>query len=502
MSPRALLLAVLLLPGVASGTNYLVIVADDLGTDKVGAWRHDYDALTTDGAFDETEADWLPATPNLDRLAAGGLRFTRAWASPVCSPTRATLQTGQHPFRNDVGWALTNTNEGPDWTSVSMLGDRFRAAGYNTALFGKWHLGLTGVNGTTDWTTPGTYADDSPPTIAGYQRFWGGVWGDVDDYWDWTRIADSLIANQSVVAQETGYVDAMVTDQAVDWINTRTMPWLAMVTYYAPHTDSSRVYHYGEVDPSCVQTPELLDCVTAGDCADEERATYQALTECLDTHIGDLLDGIDPDLLDDTLVVFLGDNGTPGEVAEWDFYAHDRGKTTPYETGVHVPLSITDGQAWAGDTTSDVLTSPGRIVALNAGVVDLLPTLVGHATGSAPTGLDGTSLVPCFTNTDSHCGRGTRTFGYTEAYYVLDSGQLDTGRAAVRYGDEYKLVIEYNNTSRCLDDTLYRTSTDPFETSPLTTPTTTITRMRTWFTSLAPTWAVNPGTGRQYRWCP
>ncbi len=108
--------------------NVLILVADDLGVNLVGAYAKG--------------ADPAP-TPNIDALAARGVLFRRAWSNPLCSPTRATIQTGRYSFRTGIGWLIPVLHKGPaldpsKMTLPDLLGSR---AGYATAAFGKWHLG-------------------------------------------------------------------------------------------------------------------------------------------------------------------------------------------------------------------------------------------------------------------------------------------------------------------------------------------------------------------------
>ena len=105
-------------------TNVLVLLMDDVGIDKVAAY---------DGPY-------APPTPTLDRLAAEGVRFTRAYASPVCSPTRGILLTGQHARRNDLGWIVdTGDRDGILPLSATTIPEALPASWANSAV-GKWHL--------------------------------------------------------------------------------------------------------------------------------------------------------------------------------------------------------------------------------------------------------------------------------------------------------------------------------------------------------------------------
>src|SRR4029079_10302436 len=122
---------VLLVAPAARAKNYLLIVMDDVAVDKVGSYAGDFPGYAP---------SFLPNTQTIDSLAAAGLRFTRAWASPLCSPTRASSRTGQQPFRHGIGTALGDSAAGLDSSITPMLAKSF-ASTHATGLFGKYHIG-------------------------------------------------------------------------------------------------------------------------------------------------------------------------------------------------------------------------------------------------------------------------------------------------------------------------------------------------------------------------
>lgn len=126
----------LTLSSAASAADYqhaLIIVVDDLGTDKVGAYAGDVD----------NPSETRPSTPAIDLLADAGVRFSDAWATPSCSPTRATHYTGEHPHRAGIGGIIRDGSDTRLATSPLTLPQLAADAGLSTALFGKWHLGTT-----------------------------------------------------------------------------------------------------------------------------------------------------------------------------------------------------------------------------------------------------------------------------------------------------------------------------------------------------------------------
>ncbi len=378
----------------ASAGNVLVIVADDLGADKVDGFA-DY----------STTPDYLPSTPTLDALRAAGVTYTSAWASPECSPTRAGLHTGYPSYTHGIGSALGSEDPGLVDASWSTLGEQVTASGVAAAAFGKWHLGTTGSAGTIDWELVAgdpaiTRAEIPHPGQAGFQAYVGDLDGGVDAYDGWTRVTfpGSSGAASSDLEWSTDNVDDTITDEALDWIGAQGGAWYAMVNYHSPHvggTGPARGDVYDGIDEYDASCPESDACVSAGTCADLDsdgdnaddiaNIVFRDLTECMDARIDTLLDGIDPAVLEDTVVVFMGDNGTPEEALEGD-YADDggreaNGKGSVYETGVRIPLIVTDGETWLDYVngqalSSDVYPNPGTTSTTGTTTVDLHDTVL------------------------------------------------------------------------------------------------------------------------------
>ena len=279
---------------VGATDNVLLLIADDYGVDSMGLY-----APTQDVA----------PTPNLDALAGNGILFTQFWANPICSPTRAAILTGRHGFRTGVGSpAGNNTVPITEYT----LADAMNAQGYHTANFGKWHLGGGNMNSTR-------------PNEMGWDHFSGILGGGVGNYFSWNKTVNG------VTSTSTTYATTDLTNDAISWINSKgDDPWLCWLGYNAPHTP----FHE---PPASLHTQTFSTPPT-------NLEMYKAAVEALDTEIGRLLSSIDSGVLAETTVIFIGDNGTPRQVAN----NHERGnKGQLYQGGVHTPC-IVAGKAVAG----------------------------------------------------------------------------------------------------------------------------------------------------------
>lgn len=342
--------------------NVLLIVADDLGIDAIGCYG---------------TGPAPAATPNIDQLAAGGVRFTRAIATPACSPSRACLQTARYPFRTGIGVGVLPGRTGlqpSEWLLPEMMG----AAGYATGAIGKWHLG--------DALGPST------PNSSGWTRFAGNLHGYLPNYTNWTKVVDGA------PLATTTYATSDNVDEALQWIQARQGPWCLMLAFDAPHAP----YH---VPPAHLHARNLAGL----DPQSQPLPFYKAMVEALDTEIGRLLAGIPPAELANTNIVFTSDNGTPPEVTELPLRPW-RAKGTLYQGGIRVPL-VVKGPA---------VVNPGRTSAALVDMVDLMPTVAAMAQvppgmlAPAGTVTDGQSFLPVLTDTVP----SVRTWSYSEQFML------------------------------------------------------------------------------------
>jgi len=377
-------------------SNVLLIIADDMGVDKLGSYADDV------LGYREGAAN-LPDTPVLDDMAAVGVRFTDAWANPECSPTRAALYTGRHAFRTGVGNAIANGTGGGLERNELTLAEVMVDAGYATGLFGKWHLGENDAPdawGEESWREHSgeTFEHEINPITQGWQRFVGTVNGSVrpmgdgvGGYTDWIAVESECVDCETpevtVHHREEYATDATIND-ALEWISRQDDSWFAAVALHAPHSPFEL-------------PPEGCHYRAGGDSEPVSTiGVYEEMVECMDLRIGELLDGIVD--LDDTLVIFMGDNGTVKEVAEHVF-DDERGKYSVYESGVRVPLLIADGRtlaatrpgfSWSADWEHSWRRVERGEVSEPVHVVDLYATIAHIAGADASSGDDSISLVP------------------------------------------------------------------------------------------------------------
>ena len=295
-----------------AATNVVVIVSDDQGYADISCYPHP----------DEVQ------TPNLDRIAREGVRLTSGYAScPVCAPTRAGLLTGRYHQRFGFYTAADSRAGLPssETTLAEILGDH----GYATGAFGKWHLG---------------YAPPYRPLERGFDTFYGFLGHGGHDYFDLAISDDirSIYRNRSPI-DDTGYLTRNITKEAIAFIEeNRGKPLFAYVPYNAVHNP--------------LQAPQ--DYVGRYSSPDPQRNTYLAMLAIMDEGVGAILDTLDRlDLSDNTLVIFLSDNGgargtTANNGALRNF------KHSVYEGGLRVPFLLRwPGRIPAGTVSDEPVIS-------------------------------------------------------------------------------------------------------------------------------------------------
>jgi arylsulfatase A-like enzyme len=334
----------------ASPKNILLIIADDYGVDSNSLYNS-----VTNGAS-------LPPTPNIHSLAQSGVLFRNAYANPLCSPTRATIITGRHAFRTGVGDVIAGAGSVTLSASEFTLPEAFAAnsgLGYSLAQFGKWHL----ANG-----------PNAPNTIGGWPHFSGSLQGAISSFTNWTKTVNGVST-----ANYTNYATTDLVNDAVAWIQARgTNAWFAWLAFNAPHTPLHK-------PPNDLHSYDALSG-TQPNITANPRPYFEAMVEAMDTEIGRLLAAVDRT---NTHIVFIGDNGTTANVIQPP-YASNRGKSTLYEGGIHVPFII----------SSPAVINPGRIDSTPVNAVDLFSTILEMANinvaTTIPTSiiLDARSLMP------------------------------------------------------------------------------------------------------------
>ena len=343
----------------AQSPNLLLIMADDFGVDSISCYG-------TPSA---------PPTPVIDALAQSGVRFTNCHVNPSCSPTRAAIFTGRYAFRSDCTGALVPGAVGLAANAMTIA-TPFNDTGYHTAMIGKWHMG-------------NRYGPVTPAAY-GWNHFEGILDSGMPDSFNWLKTTNGVTAPCSQ------YVMTDEVDSAINWVQSRTGPWVLALTMTLPHLP----FH---APPAHLHTQNL----TGLNPGTTPRPFYEAMVQAMDNELGRLFTSLGAGVLSNTNIVLIGDNGTDGAVA-LPPYGPSRSKGSLYEHGSRVPL-IVRGPA---------VVSPGRVEAGLISGVDLFPTMLAMCNIAFPSPaiapyalpLDGVSFKGALDGQSAY-GRG---FVYTE----------------------------------------------------------------------------------------
>lgn len=336
--------------------NIVFILADDLGFADVSCYgRPDF------------------KTPNIDHIAATGIRFLQAYAnSAVCTATRAALITGRYQYRLRVGLEeplAGNPDVGlpPEHPTLpSML----KKIGYSSTLIGKWHLGVL---------------PKFSPLKSGYDHFYGFRGGALDYFSHIGGRHQDDLWDDDVSIHQTGYLTDLLGGRAVEVIRSYArsqQPFLLSLHFNAPHWP-------WEAPGDEAESRRLAQPGSGGifDLDGGSQKTYQRMVEAMDRQIGDVLQALDTDgLTDNSIVIFTSDNGGERFADTWPFTGK---KTELLEGGLRIPAVI----SWPvriprGGTTDQVAIS-----------MDWVATLLAAAGGEADPAypLDGINLLPVLT---------------------------------------------------------------------------------------------------------
>ncbi len=280
--------------------NILLIIADDLGIDVSNGYQQN---------------DRMPITPHLDALREQGLTFTNTWSSPQCTPTRASIMSGKYGIKTGVMRPPGNLDL-EHQSLFSKITETSNGA-YAGAVIGKWHI-----------SNP---TDLNHPTQHGIDHYEGLINSSVPDYYMWDKVENGMLTTS------TEYVTTDLTNSAIDWISNQDNPWFLWLAHTAPHGP----FH---VPPSDLYTVSNTN---------NNLGKYLAAIEAMDHEIGRLLDSMDEETRENTVIIFVGDNGTPGTVIQNFPSNHSKGSL--YEGGVRVPLFISGKGVSRTNETDDNL---------------------------------------------------------------------------------------------------------------------------------------------------
>ncbi len=401
-------------PLAAAQPNVVLIVIDDLGWADLSCY-----------------GSKLHKTPQIDKLAAGGMRFTQAYAAcPVCSPTRAAIMTGKWPARLHLTDWLPGRGNQPGQKLARpqirqalpleevTLAEMFRAAGYATASIGKWHLGGAGfgpreqgfalnIAGDQGGSPPGYFAPNLRTNAKG------------------KTTGRRLVGLEN--AADGSYLTDLLNAAAIQFIEQqKDRPFFLYLPHYTVHI------------PLQAKQELITKYPPAGEFRGQQNnPVYAAMLESLDDGIGRILARLDElKLAENTIVIFTSDNGGLATLEGANTPATSNaplreGKGHLYEGGIRVPLIVRWPATIASGGTSDELASS----------VDLLPTLAELCGIQIEQAVDGASIAPLLKGT----GKPQRAALYW--HYPHYSNQLSKPGGAIRTGD-WKLIEFYENGRR------------------------------------------------------
>lgn len=356
--------------------NVVLIVADDLGLGDVSGFYKDAPIRT----------------PNIDRLAKDGVKFTSFHVNPLCTPTRQCMMTGQYTFDNEEPGGAPAHGIKQDAHFISQM---LHDAGYRTGAFGKWHLGED---------------DDDHPTARGFDEWIGFHGGSMEYHYDLAKEksirskgANNTIYNGTVPYEKKWeHTTDLFSDEAIRFIGeNKDRPFFLYLAYNAVHGPlwtPERPVFSGRAD--------WVERIKSQGVSDNQAVDYYAVVEHMDERIGSVLSALAENGVEqNTLVIFMSDNGP---VRKEFFYEGPAagssaglrgGKSTVYEGGIHVPMIMKRGAEKNGRTVDDFtmhadllptcLEAAGIPVPENNGPRPLRGhSLMLYLTGSAPKQID------------------------------------------------------------------------------------------------------------------
>jgi arylsulfatase B len=410
--------------------NVIIIVADDLGWNDVGFHGGDID------------------TPSLDKLAEEGVTLDRFYTTPICSPTRAALMTGRNAMRLGVGYGVIlpwdNTGVHPD---EKFLPQSFLAAGYQTAMVGKWHLG---------------HAQQTfHPNNRGFEHFYGHLHTEVGYYPPFANQEGKDFQLNGISINDQGYETDLLAEEASRYIRERDpdKPFFLYLPFLAPHTplDAPQALQdkYKDINtdlaPARSAQTDGTRRIASLMLRPSARPMYAAVVDAMDQAIGQVLSTLDNEgIANNTIIVFFSDNGGAAySVGGADNAPLRGGKGETFEGGIRVVSLI----RWPEKLVS------GRKMSSIMTVMDIMPTLADAADIPLLEGfpLDGRSLWPAISD-----GMPSARDDYV--FFASETPIYGHFNLTI-FNDEWKLVqeIDQDQLTTNLTNHLFRISEDPYE---------------------------------------
>ncbi|NKB69701.1 MAG: sulfatase-like hydrolase/transferase [Candidatus Latescibacteria bacterium] len=383
--------------------NILFLLADDLG------WA--------DLSFHGSPI----RTPHIDGLAATGLELTQHYVCPMCTPTRASLLTGRHPGRFGAHATVpSNAPVLPD--GYQTLATVLKQAGYDTGLFGKWHLGSEPRFG---------------PNQYGFDRAYGSLAGGVDPYSHRYKRSDYSLTwhRDGELVEDRGHVTDLIAEEACAWIESRDQPWFCYVPFTAVHVPVKPTqewlgrYFFEQFDDDPLK--------------DASYKKYAAYTSHMDQAVGRLLESLERSgQRQDTLVVFSSDNGA---INDCPLHGSDKypGWQEAYpRLGSNGPYRGVKAQLYEGGIRTPTVVNwnshlvPGKRHQ-SCQIVDWMPTLIGLVGGEPQVEphWDGVDIWPLLSGDQTEPPRthywnfrGGRNLGLRHGPHKLISTAAEEGR--------------------------------------------------------------------------
>ena len=373
--------------------NIIIILADDLGYNDVGF----------NGCKD------IP-TPNIDKIAANGVKFTNAYVSyAVCGPSRAGLITGRYQDRFGFGRNPLFAPNDPEMglpLSEETLAAALKKADYKSVALGKWHLG---VHESQRPLQRGF--DDFFGFLSGGHQYFPELWTFKDEYAvksQFEAYKTKLLRNNKRI-EESKYLTDALSREAVNYIEKyKEEPFFMYLAYNAPHAPMQATDKYLKRFPNI---------------KDKKRKTYAAMVSAMDDGVGKVMNKLEAlGLSENTIVFFLSDNGGPEKNNGSDNGALRAGKGQLFEGGIHVPFAM----QWPGKIPSGSIYESAIIS------FDIFATAIGNAAKPIETKneLDGVDLIPYITGVNK-----------TSPHDYLFWRKFDADNHAIRNNKGEKIVM-------------------------------------------------------------